>query len=68
MGAFRVPFVKTFCGKNILTDSLTAPVIDGEPFFFAFRRRGDDTRKVFAEKSCAYPEKNPGHMINFIMV
>ncbi|OFZ29335.1 MAG: hypothetical protein A2622_07930 [Bdellovibrionales bacterium RIFCSPHIGHO2_01_FULL_40_29] len=31
MGAFGVPFVKTSCSKNILTDSLTAPVIDGEP-------------------------------------
>ena len=34
-GAFGVPFVKTFCGKNILTDSLTAPVIDGEPKLIA---------------------------------
>jgi len=31
MGALGTPFVKTFCGKNILTEVLTAPVIDGEP-------------------------------------
>jgi hypothetical protein len=37
MGAFGVPFVKKFCGKNILTDSLTAPVIDGEPETIAKR-------------------------------
>jgi hypothetical protein len=52
LGAFGAPFVKTFCGKNILTDSLTAPVIDGEPVVWGILTLDKAYEKSDVNKAC----------------